>query len=222
MFCEKCGKEIPDDAVVCVSCGRAIQPIKDTLPQIDRQVKRANLGLLLGAVISCFVIFFIAIGVLARAAVEEGMAVIGGGTILLAVAAGIFAEVLFCIYVYRMWKMIQDGYASTTPGKAVGFLFIPFFNMYWVFRAFSSWAKDYNSFIQRNSIIGAPKVSEGLFLAFSILICISPIPFIARITDLGIIALIPEVVLFFICAVKICKAINFFVGKSELVRLGGV
>ena len=34
MFCPKCGKEIPDDAVICTGCGRAAQPSgKPTAPQ---------------------------------------------------------------------------------------------------------------------------------------------------------------------------------------------
>lgn len=27
MFCNRCGKEIADDAVVCVGCGRAVKPV---------------------------------------------------------------------------------------------------------------------------------------------------------------------------------------------------
>jgi TM2 domain-containing membrane protein YozV len=27
MYCTRCGKEIPDDAVVCVGCGRAVTPL---------------------------------------------------------------------------------------------------------------------------------------------------------------------------------------------------
>ena len=28
MFCSGCGKEIPDDAVICIGCGRAVKPVK--------------------------------------------------------------------------------------------------------------------------------------------------------------------------------------------------
>src|SRR6266852_5492001 len=37
---------------------------------------------------------------------------------------------------YRMWSAIQDGHARTTPGKAVGLMFVPLFNVYWMFVAF--------------------------------------------------------------------------------------
>jgi len=29
MFCQHCGKEIADDAVVCIGCGRAVKPLRD-------------------------------------------------------------------------------------------------------------------------------------------------------------------------------------------------
>ncbi len=34
MFCPKCGKQIPDDAVLCTGCGRMVQPFgKPSAPQ---------------------------------------------------------------------------------------------------------------------------------------------------------------------------------------------
>jgi hypothetical protein len=51
---------------------------------------------------------------------------------------------------YNFWTIIQDGFASTTPGKAVGFLFIPIFNLYWYFRAFYGLSKDIKFYIDRH------------------------------------------------------------------------
>jgi hypothetical protein len=58
--------------------------------------------------------------------------------------------VLQYILVYKFWQVIQDGFARTTPGKAVGFLFIPFFNFYWWFVAFFGLSKDQNAYIDRH------------------------------------------------------------------------
>lgn len=57
------------------------------------------------------------------------------------------SAVLEYILLYKYWQNIQDGFASTTPGKAVGFMFIPFFNFYWMFRVFWGLAKDLNRYI---------------------------------------------------------------------------
>ncbi|MGA2092219.1 MAG: zinc-ribbon domain-containing protein [Sedimentisphaerales bacterium] len=53
---------------------------------------------------------------------------------------------------YKMWAAIADTQTSTTPGKAVGFLFIPIFNLYWALNMIMAFAEDYNSFIERRSI----------------------------------------------------------------------
>ena len=58
--------------------------------------------------------------------------------------------VLQFILIYKLWKVVQDGYASTSAGKAVGFLFIPLFNYYWMFRAFWGLSKDLNGYIDRH------------------------------------------------------------------------
>ena len=60
----------------------------------------------------------------------------------------IFMVVLWC----KSWAAIQDGHARTTPGKAIGFLFIPLFDFYWVFQAVWGLSKDFNAYLQRNSI----------------------------------------------------------------------
>jgi hypothetical protein len=64
--------------------------------------------------------------------------------------ATITSQVLEYILLYKLWKNIQDGYASTTAGKAVGFMFIPFFNFYWFFRVYWGLAKDLNRYIDRH------------------------------------------------------------------------
>jgi predicted Zn finger-like uncharacterized protein len=53
---------------------------------------------------------------------------------------------------YRMWAAIQDREVSISPAKAVLFLFIPVFNVYWMLNMLIGFAEDYSSFIQRHSI----------------------------------------------------------------------
>jgi len=59
------------------------------------------------------------------------------GCIIVGVALTAIPTLVFkCILLYRMWRMVPPERAATTPGKAVGFLFIPIFNLYWNFVAF--------------------------------------------------------------------------------------
>src|SRR5512133_2977034 len=91
--------------------------------------------------------------------------------------SAIASMVLFYIILYRNWQLIQDGYARTTPGKAVGFLFIPFFNLYWIFEAFPGLVRDTNAYIQRH---GLPirMQDAGLATAFCILTLLCLVPYL--------------------------------------------
>ncbi len=89
----------------------------------------------------------------------------------------IAATVLQFIMLYRFWAIIQDGRARSTPGKAVGFCFIPFFNFYWIFEAIHGLANDLNTYARERNIAAEP-VSTGLSLAWCILTLLTIIPYL--------------------------------------------
>ena len=126
---------------------------------------------------------------------------IGISLAFLCFAAEIFGLIMGYILIYRAWEAIQDGHARTTPGKAVGFLFIPFFNLYWVFVAWYGFAQDYNSYIERHAVT-ASKLNKGLYLTYCILGICSAIPY------LGYLALIPIMVIFIIMVNATINAVN--------------
>ncbi|MCI0460930.1 MAG: hypothetical protein L0Z62_28610 [Gemmataceae bacterium] len=92
--------------------------------------------------------------------------------------------VLFLILLYKSWNLIQDGRAQTSAGKAVGFLFIPFFNLYWIFVAYRGLAEDMARYMARHRISG-PRPSAGLGLAYAILTLTAGIPFVGIATALA-------------------------------------
>jgi predicted Zn finger-like uncharacterized protein len=67
---------------------------------------------------------------------------------------------------YKMWAAIQDDQVSMSPCKAVGFLFIPVFNIYWALLMVTGFAEDYNSFILRRSI-NAKELPMSLYLIYA-------------------------------------------------------
>jgi predicted Zn finger-like uncharacterized protein len=67
---------------------------------------------------------------------------------------------------YKMWAAIQDSEASTSPAKAIGFLFIPVFNIYWALLMLTGFAEDYNAFIQRRSV-KTKDLPMALFLIYA-------------------------------------------------------
>ena len=62
----------------------------------------------------------------------------------------IVSTVLLYVLIYQFWKIIQDGFARTSPGKAVGYLFIPYYNLYWIFQTFYGLSKDMNKYQKRH------------------------------------------------------------------------
>ncbi len=124
-----------------------------------------------------------------------------GSLYLLCYAAYILGTVMYFILLYKSWKAIQDGKARTTPGQAVGFLFIPLFNFYWVFRAWYGFAQDYNGYTERHGVT-TTKLNTTLFLTYCILIACGVIPFA------GFLTLIAAIVLSIIVANKTIDAVN--------------
>ena len=70
----------------------------------------------------------------------------GALLVLYAVVSFIIGIIFSLVVLHTAWKSIQDGNAFTTPGKAVGYLFIPFFNYYWIFIAYRRLFIDMNTY----------------------------------------------------------------------------
>lgn len=92
----------------------------------------------------------------------------------LVVVLAIVSAVMLMVLLYKLWASIQP--TRTTAGKAVGFLFIPFFNLYWVFRVYRGWSVEANRFVQQHGI-EAPRSSVGLATALCVLLLLSAIPY---------------------------------------------
>lgn len=105
------------------------------------------------------------------------------------------------VILWKMWSSIQDGFARATPGKAVGFLFIPFFNIYWIFQVWGGFPTDYNNYVDRHRL-SVPHLSSGLFTTYPVLVLLTAIPF------LGILVALVNMFLFVAIISKTCDAVN--------------
>ena len=133
---------------------------------------------------------------------DNDSAALGLGLTGLGMALGLWLMILSVMYVYRMWMLVPLSYARTSPGQAVGFLFIPFFNLYWVFQAYYGWAQDYNRWLDDTQQSHVPRASVGLFQATCILCILCAIPL------LNYLIMIPTVIFGYIIFYQICRAIN--------------
>ena len=150
----------------------------------------------------------VGMGVLAVAALTGGIALesepfiaAGATAYFVTFALGIVCTVLVYIYLYRAWQCVAPEFARSTPGKAVGFLFIPFFNFYWMFQAFLGLAKDYN---RTAEAAGTPlRMNEKRFQLFCILTACSAIPYLGALISLSLIYFAPKI------WKEMCQVINF-------------
>ncbi|MCX6316145.1 MAG: hypothetical protein NTW29_02565 [Bacteroidetes bacterium] len=102
------------------------------------------------------------------------------GTVVLASLCMIMLVVHLVKFLHNCWTSIQsDGYAITTPTKAVGFLFIPIFNFYWIFITYFGLSRQINSYIDRHQLDKRLYSKKGQTLAFCIFTVASVlIPFV--------------------------------------------
>jgi hypothetical protein len=119
---------------------------------------------------------------------------------------GIYASLQFaivhsvynCLLLHRMWCAIQDGQTSVTARMAIGFLFIPLFNIYWIFRAWASFPTEYNNYIDRYALPVEPLAGKW-FVAYPILILLAAILYVPLLA-------VPFV--FIVVATNACAAVS--------------
>ena len=120
--------------------------------------------------------------------------VLGIGTLFL------FSAAIYQLFILaRAWYCLRAASPRTTPGMAVGMLFIPFYNLYWIFIAYNSLAADWNRLASRAANLrGAPRMSEGTFLAYCICALLFPPAAMA---------------LCFPIVSQMCKCVNFMASR---------
>lgn len=91
----------------------------------------------------------------------------------------------------RMWGAIQDGQTSVTVGKAIGYLFIPFFNLYWIFKAWGVFPAEYNRYVERYGL-NVPRLGNAAFVAYPVLLLLGVIPLIIFVQPFVFIAVIAQ------------------------------
>ncbi|MFT3784658.1 MAG: hypothetical protein QM770_00640 [Tepidisphaeraceae bacterium] len=118
--------------------------------------------------------------------VSPVLAVLGGIACFVGWGSMIAAMIMGFIVLYRGWTVAQPARFLSpmnaqmpTPGKAVGFMFIPFFNVYWHFVALPGLYQKLNMLLgQRGHPLRLP---EGLATTAAILLACGVIPYLGLI-----------------------------------------
>ena len=98
---------------------------------------------IVGSLAGAVVFYLLGIGLAAAGAASdtEELSVAAGLVIIPAYLLGLAMAVLMVVWEYQSWAMLPPEGRFTaagkpiSPGQAIGFLFIPFFNLYWMFVA---------------------------------------------------------------------------------------
>jgi hypothetical protein len=81
--------------------------------------------------------------------------------------ASIYAFAIFILLWYRAWKPIAGDPQKSNPAKMAFLLLVPFYNLYWFFRAVWGWPKAYNYYAREKDLTPAP-LNDKIFLAYCI------------------------------------------------------
>src|SRR5262245_1631061 len=107
-------------------------------------MQRLSKSTYLGTIIAGYGIYYVlaAAGLLVQQSGGRDAANTGGLLVCAGVIPLVVAVVVQMVLLYKLWAAIQDPVLRprTTPGYAVGLLFVPFYNLYWIFQAYWGWA----------------------------------------------------------------------------------
>ena len=137
---------------------------------------------------------------------EAGLIFLAIGFILLIVGMIFFYMILYQVWKFTIAKEKDFGITPSIPtaGKAVGYLFIPIFNFYWLFKGIGKLPNEINSLAKRLEI--NKFVPDNLGYGISLLSLIGFIPYVGYVT--AVINLLILVPLFIKSCVEVCKLID--------------
>jgi hypothetical protein len=171
-YCIKCGEQVTEGSTFCNYCGYRITdfPNNKKDPSVSpatnentgnfksrptaRPAKKINPHLFIILVWGGFAMFIA--GIMQSKDNTYAMTLLIPSGLVSVISGYIYS--LICLY--RCWQAIQGFTARTTAGKAVGFLFIPIYNLFWVFVSLKGLASDANEFLENRG--EKKKISEGL------------------------------------------------------------
>lgn len=163
MYCEQCGSEIPSGQNRCVRCSGQPTPPPHPVCYAPQPYQQGSFRYLFYGYIATWILYLVADFGKDLLEVFQDQAPLhefGGFVLAASLLVGILVAVLgisSLVYwgylMFRCWMLVQDsGCSRTTPGRAVGFCFIPLFNLYWIFVARIGLADEMNNYVQQRQI----------------------------------------------------------------------
>jgi hypothetical protein len=167
IYCSECGTKFSRAEDTCPSCGYRIQDSLDHPPFVGRRPRARMLepipaylpvlGAILVPVGLAFLIGAVIVVELMHRKPPPLRDVVPFSILAIGILVEITALVLCFSWLHRAWRLVLHGDEEFSPGLMVGLLFVPFFNLYWMFRAIPG----LSAAIQQELKLVAPRRTYG-------------------------------------------------------------
>lgn len=210
--CPHCGQQYEvEDSVLgtyadCQSCGKRFRVQVSSASMADNGGNE-KLTITKALVFQCIMLGFAFLSTLVGLADESGEA--SGILAFLFLVPLILCIIFVAKLHYKCWEAMPKGFASITPGAAVGRMFIPFYNIYWAFPSIGGLGADCAVLAQNRGLKGYDSLIP-LGKTLAILMCVSWV--LGGIPVIGLFLAIAEFViwlLFYHGVTKLLNSINF-------------
>jgi hypothetical protein len=143
IFCILCGTKFSRAEEACPNCGHLSPALPEERPRERRRPlprilmpPRGELPILAAVLFPLGLVILIAAEIAADI-IRRGPPGFGIPFVLFISGTLIEVTALACsvVWLYQAWRMVMRGDEDCSPGLMVGLLFVPFFNLYWMFRA---------------------------------------------------------------------------------------
>ena len=120
--------------------------------------------------------------------------------------------VFISILHYKCWASLPERFRFTTPGKAVGYLFIPFYNFYWAFITWPKLSEGISNW-QKSRGVSVHPDTKSFALAYAILfVCEFTIGFLP-LPGLSFMFAIADLAIFILYYKQVVTSINQLLSK---------
>ena len=144
VYCIECGTKFAKTEDACPACGCPVQDVRAKEGRENRDPRRrrnlppinAVIPILAAALLPLGVVVFVASLIAAEGLRAPPLVRFWVSFLIGAVGVVMFLVALvFCvIWLYQAWRIVLSDDEDYSPGLMVGLLFVPFFNIYWIFQ----------------------------------------------------------------------------------------
>jgi len=205
--------EVEDSAVgmysECPSCGKRFRVQSNPISEVRAGEndeggygRHEPLSLTVALVFQCILMG----GTLLQALLElEEDVEAEAGLALLFFVPAVLCVVFTCMLHHKCWAAMPTGFARLTPGKAVGYLFIPFYCLYWVFPSFGGLGADCAVLARAKGLRGYDSLG-GLGMGLAVVTCVEMV--LGWVAGIGLVLAIGEFVLWLLFYQGVVKLLN--------------